>query len=168
MTLSIAIPTVNLGRDHLTRVFPRSIILEAHHGSSGRANFFPSCRPERKSADVFFREALDLCEIADTLGFATVKIVEHYVQPYGGYSPSPLIFLAAAAQRTRQIRLVTGAVLPAFNHPLKLAAELAMVDCLSGGRLDAGFTALRGKHRCREAALDGGVRGTRSRTRVCR
>lgn len=102
-------------------------------------NFFPSCRPELKAGDVYFREALDLCEIADRLGYATVKIVEHYFRPYGGYSPSPLIFLAAAAQRTRQIRLVTGAVLPAFNHPLKLAAELAMVDCISGGRLEAGF-----------------------------
>jgi alkanesulfonate monooxygenase SsuD/methylene tetrahydromethanopterin reductase-like flavin-dependent oxidoreductase (luciferase family) len=77
--------------------------------------------------------------LADGLGYATVKIVEHYFRAYGGYSPSPLIFLAAAAQRTRRIRLVTGAVLPAFNHPLKLAAELAMVDCISGGRLDAGF-----------------------------
>jgi alkanesulfonate monooxygenase SsuD/methylene tetrahydromethanopterin reductase-like flavin-dependent oxidoreductase (luciferase family) len=102
-------------------------------------NFFPSCHPERKSAEVYFREALDLCEAADDLGYATVKIVEHYFRAYGGYSPSPLIFLAAAAQRTRHIRLVTGAVLPAFNHPLKLAAELAMVDCISGGRLDAGF-----------------------------
>jgi alkanesulfonate monooxygenase SsuD/methylene tetrahydromethanopterin reductase-like flavin-dependent oxidoreductase (luciferase family) len=102
-------------------------------------NFFPSCRPERKSGEVYFREALDLCELADNLGYATVKIVEHYFRAYGGYSPSPLIFLSAAAQRTRLIRLVTGAVLPAFNHPLKLAAELAMVDCISGGRLDAGF-----------------------------
>jgi alkanesulfonate monooxygenase SsuD/methylene tetrahydromethanopterin reductase-like flavin-dependent oxidoreductase (luciferase family) len=102
-------------------------------------NFFPSCRPERKSGEVYFREVLDLCALADDLGFATIKIVEHYFRPYGGYSPSPLIFLAAAAQHTRRIRLVTGAVLPAFNHPLKLAAELAMVDCLSGGRLDAGF-----------------------------
>jgi alkanesulfonate monooxygenase SsuD/methylene tetrahydromethanopterin reductase-like flavin-dependent oxidoreductase (luciferase family) len=102
-------------------------------------NFFPSCRPERKPAEVYFREALDLCELADGLGYATVKIVEHYFRPYGGYSPSPLIFLAAAAQRTRYTRLVTGAVLPAFNHPLKLAAELAMVDCISGGRLDVGF-----------------------------
>jgi alkanesulfonate monooxygenase SsuD/methylene tetrahydromethanopterin reductase-like flavin-dependent oxidoreductase (luciferase family) len=102
-------------------------------------NFFPSCRPEHKSGEVYFREALDLCALADSLGYATVKIVEHYFRAYGGYSPSPLIFLAAAAQRTRHIRLVTGAVLPAFNHPLKLAAELAMVDCISGGRLDAGF-----------------------------
>jgi alkanesulfonate monooxygenase SsuD/methylene tetrahydromethanopterin reductase-like flavin-dependent oxidoreductase (luciferase family) len=102
-------------------------------------NFFPSCRPECKSGEVYFRAALDLCELADGLGYATVKIVEHYFRAYGGYSPSPLIFLAAAAQRTHRIRLVTGAVLPAFNHPLKLAAELAMVDCISGGRLDAGF-----------------------------
>jgi alkanesulfonate monooxygenase SsuD/methylene tetrahydromethanopterin reductase-like flavin-dependent oxidoreductase (luciferase family) len=88
---------------------------------------------------VYFREALDLCELADRLGYVSVKIVEHYFRGYGGYSPSPLIFLAAAAQRTEHVRLVTGAVLPAFNHPLKLAAELAMVDCISGGRLDAGF-----------------------------
>jgi alkanesulfonate monooxygenase SsuD/methylene tetrahydromethanopterin reductase-like flavin-dependent oxidoreductase (luciferase family) len=63
--------------------------------------------------------------LADSLGYATVKIVEHYFRAYRGYSPSPLIFLAAAAQRTRHIRLVTGAVIPAFHHPLKLAAELA-------------------------------------------
>jgi hypothetical protein len=40
-------------------------------------NFFPSCRPERKSADVYFRDALDLCEPADGLSCATVKIIEH-------------------------------------------------------------------------------------------
>src|SRR5262245_16298830 len=101
-------------------------------------NFFPSCRPAWKSGEMYFREALDLCEFADNLGYATVKIVEHYFRPYGGYSPSTLIFLEAV-QRTSHVRLVTGAVLPAFNHLLKLAAELAMVDCISGGRLDAGF-----------------------------
>ena len=40
---------------------------------------------------------------------------------------------------TRRARLVTGAVLPAFNHPLKLAGELAMLDALCDGRLDIGF-----------------------------
>ena len=64
---------------------------------------------------------------------------EHYFTPYGGYSPNPVVFLAAAAQRTKKARLMTGAVLPAFNNPLKLAGELAMLDGLSGGRLDAGF-----------------------------
>jgi alkanesulfonate monooxygenase SsuD/methylene tetrahydromethanopterin reductase-like flavin-dependent oxidoreductase (luciferase family) len=53
--------------------------------------------------------------------------------------PNPVVFLAAVAARTRRVRLVTGAVLPVFNHPIKLAGELAMLDCLSQGRLDAGF-----------------------------
>ncbi|MBA3329112.1 MAG: LLM class flavin-dependent oxidoreductase [Solirubrobacterales bacterium] len=102
-------------------------------------NFFPCCRPEVKSAAQFLGEALALSEQADALGYESIKMVEHYFSPYGGYSPSPLIFLAAAAQRTEHARLVTGAAVPAFNHPLKLAAELAMVDCISGGRLDVGF-----------------------------
>src|SRR5580700_1400536 len=50
-----------------------------------------------------------------------------------------MLFLAAAAQRTRQARLITGAVLPVFNHPLKLAGEIGMLDAISGGRLDVGF-----------------------------
>src|SRR5213075_2782391 len=101
--------------------------------------FFPDVRPEEKSAETYFQEALDLAEEADELGFSHIRIVEHYFHYYGGYSPNPIVFLAAAAQRTRRARLVTGAVLPAFNHPLKLAGEIAMLDALSRGRLDVGF-----------------------------
>src|SRR5438309_5343408 len=101
--------------------------------------FFPDVRPEEKSAEAYFQEALDLAEEADRLGYSHIRIVEHYFHYYGGYSPNPIVFLAAAAQRTRQARLVTGAVLPAFNHPLKLAGEIAMLDAISGGRLDVGF-----------------------------
>src|SRR5205085_5111584 len=101
--------------------------------------FFPDVMPQQKSAEAYFREALELAEEADRLGYAHIRIIEHYFHHYGGYSPNPIVFLAAAAQRTRQARLVTGAVLPAFNHPLKLAGEIAMLDALSGGRLDVGF-----------------------------
>jgi len=101
--------------------------------------FFPDVKPEEKSAEAYFREALELTEEADRLGFSHIRIVEHYFHFYGGYSPNPIVFLAAAAQRTRRARLVTGAVLPAFNNPLKLAGEIAMLDALSGGRLDVGF-----------------------------
>jgi alkanesulfonate monooxygenase SsuD/methylene tetrahydromethanopterin reductase-like flavin-dependent oxidoreductase (luciferase family) len=101
--------------------------------------FFPDVAPEQKSGAEYFTEALNLAEAADNLGFTHVRIVEHYFHPYGGYSPNPMLFLAAAAQRTRQARLVTGAVLPAFNHPLKLAGEIGMLDAISGGRLDVGF-----------------------------
>jgi alkanesulfonate monooxygenase SsuD/methylene tetrahydromethanopterin reductase-like flavin-dependent oxidoreductase (luciferase family) len=101
--------------------------------------FFPNVKPEEKAGESYFREALDLSEEADRLGFSHIRIVEHYFHYYGGYSPNPIVFLAAAAQRTRHARLVTGAVLPAFNHPLKLAGEIAMLDAISGGRLDVGF-----------------------------
>ena len=101
--------------------------------------FFPDVRPEDRSAEQYFREALDIAEEADRLGYTHIRIVEHYFHYYGGYSPNPIVFLAAAAQRTKRARLVTGAVLPAFNNPLKLAGEIAMLDAISGGRLDVGF-----------------------------
>ena len=101
--------------------------------------FFPDVRPDEKSGESYFQEALDLAGEADRLGYTHIRIVEHYFHHYGGYSPNPIVFLAAAAQRTRRTRLVTGAVLPAFNHPLKLAGEIAMLDAISRGRLDVGF-----------------------------
>ena len=102
--------------------------------------FFPDVRPQEKSGAAYFSDALALAEEeADGLGFTHIRIVEHYFHHYGGYSPNPIVFLAAAAQRTRHARLVTGAVLPAFNHPLKLAGEIGMLDAISGGRLDVGF-----------------------------
>ena len=101
--------------------------------------FFPDVKPEEKSARDYFAESLDIAEAAEHLGFTHVRIVEHYFHHYGGYSPNPLLFLAAAAQRTKRMRLVTGAVLPVFNNPLKLAGEIGMLDAISNGRLDVGF-----------------------------
>ncbi|HEY6432540.1 MAG TPA: LLM class flavin-dependent oxidoreductase [Acetobacteraceae bacterium] len=101
--------------------------------------FFPDIGPETKAARDYWREALRLVDLCDRYGYSHVRTVEHYFHPYGGYSPNPMLFLAAAAQVTRRARLVTGAVLPAFNNPLKLAAELAMLDALCDGRLDIGF-----------------------------
>jgi alkanesulfonate monooxygenase SsuD/methylene tetrahydromethanopterin reductase-like flavin-dependent oxidoreductase (luciferase family) len=101
--------------------------------------FFPDIGPDVKSARDYWREALHLVALVDRYGYHHVRTVEHYFLPYGGYSPNPVVFLAAAAQVTRKARLVTGAVLPAFNNPLKLAGELAMLDALCDGRLDVGF-----------------------------
>jgi len=102
-------------------------------------NFFPSFRASDYSTAEYFAQCLRLAERADQLGFNSVKTVEHYFFDYGGHSPNPVVFLSAVAARTRRIRPITGAVIPAFNHPVKLAAELAMLDNLSQGRLDAGF-----------------------------
>src|SRR6201996_682923 len=101
--------------------------------------FFPSIGPDMKSVRDYWQDALSLVGLCDRYGYSHVRTVEHYFLPYGGYSPNPVVFLAAAAQHTRNARLVTGAVLPAFNNPLKLAGELAMLDALCDGRLDIGF-----------------------------
>jgi natural product biosynthesis luciferase-like monooxygenase protein len=102
-------------------------------------NFFPSFRLDDMSTAEYFSLGLSLSERADELGYASVKAVEHYFHDYGGHSPNPIVFLSAVAARTRRIRLITGAVIPAFNNPIKLAGELAMLDNISNGRLDAGF-----------------------------
>ena len=101
--------------------------------------FFPSVGPDQKSAEQYWGEALELTRLAEQLGFANVRTVEHYFHPYGGYSPDPLIFLSAAAAITSRVRLITGAVLPIFNKPLKLAGQIGMVDAISKGRVEIGF-----------------------------
>jgi len=102
-------------------------------------NFFPSFRLEDMSTAEYYSLGIKLSERADELGYTSVKAVEHYFHDYGGHSPNPIVFLSAVAARTRRIRLITGAVIPAFNNPIKLAGELSMLDNISNGRLDAGF-----------------------------
>ncbi|MDP4594905.1 MAG: LLM class flavin-dependent oxidoreductase [Beijerinckiaceae bacterium] len=101
--------------------------------------FFPTNGPDQLSGADFWGNALACVDLCDELGFSHVRTVEHYFNKYGGYSPSPIAFLSAAAMRTKKARLVTGAVLPIFSHPLKLASELCLLDALSNGRLEAGF-----------------------------
>ena len=101
--------------------------------------FFPDVGPKVKPADTYFDECLKLVDLADELNYTHVRTVEHYFEDYGGYSPNPIVFLAAAAMRTKRARLITGAVLPVFNNPLKIAGEVGMLDAISGGRLEVGF-----------------------------
>lgn len=101
--------------------------------------FFPCVGPDTKDAQTYFQECLEIGEEADTLGFTHARMVEHYFTFYGGYTPNPIVFLSALSQRTKKMRLVTGAILPVFNHPLKMAGEIAMLDGISCGRLDVGI-----------------------------
>ena len=101
--------------------------------------FFPDVGPAEKSGQQYYSECLRLTELCDGGGWGHVRTVEHYFNAYGGYSPNPLLFLAAAAERSKTARLITGAVLPVFNNPLKLAGEIAMLDAISNGRVEIGF-----------------------------
>ncbi len=102
-------------------------------------NFFPSFRREDSSTADYYDQCLRIAARADELGFSSIKTVEHSFYDYGGHSPNPCVFLSAVAARTRRIRLITGAVIPAFHHPAHLGGDLAMLDNMSKGRLDAGF-----------------------------
>ena len=94
--------------------------------------------PSEKSGEQYFDECLKLVDRCDELDYRHVRIVEHYFHRYGGYSPNPFVFLAAASQRTKKARVITGANLPVFNNPLKLAGEIGMIDAISGGRAEGG------------------------------
>ena len=102
-------------------------------------SFLPDASPATKSPGEYLRDAIDMSVLAEDLGFGWVKMTEHYLNQYGGYCPSPLAFLSAVAARTTSIRLMTGCIIPTLHHPVALAAETAMVDQISGGRLDVGF-----------------------------
>jgi alkanesulfonate monooxygenase SsuD/methylene tetrahydromethanopterin reductase-like flavin-dependent oxidoreductase (luciferase family) len=101
--------------------------------------FFPAVDHTDKSAADYFAESLDIVEEGEKLGFTHARTVEHYFNRYGGYSTNPIVFLSAASQRSKTMRLITGAVLPVFNHPLKLAGQIGMVDAISKGRVEIGF-----------------------------
>jgi len=86
------------------------------------------------------RDALEQVELADKLGFDVVWEVEHHFLEEYSHSSAPEVFLAAASQRTRQIRLGHGIVLlpPQYNHPARVAERIATLDLLSGGRVEFG------------------------------
>ncbi|HUO72834.1 MAG TPA: LLM class flavin-dependent oxidoreductase [Solirubrobacteraceae bacterium] len=85
-------------------------------------------------------EALEQVELADRLGFDYVWEVEHHFLEEYSHSSAPEVFLAAASQRTRQIRLGHGIVnvMPAVNHPARVAERVATLDLISGGRVELG------------------------------
>ena len=102
-------------------------------------SFLPDIVEDDYSAVEYFQNALTLSQFADEAGFKTIKMTEHYLHSYGGYCPSPLMFLASVAAITTNIRLMTGCILPVFHHPLQIAANSSMLDAISKGRLDVGF-----------------------------
>lgn len=90
---------------------------------------------------VLLRDALEQVELADRLGFHYAWEVEHHFLDEYSHSSAPEVFLAAAAARTRNIRLGHGIrqVIPKYNHPARTAETLATLDLISDGRVDFGI-----------------------------
>lgn len=83
---------------------------------------------------------LELCEEAERLGADSVWFSEHHGFE-DGYLPQPLTFAAAAAARTTRVRIGTGVLVAPLRKTPQLAEEAAVVDIISGGRLDLGLGA---------------------------
>ncbi|HKN14695.1 MAG TPA: LLM class flavin-dependent oxidoreductase, partial [Candidatus Binatus sp.] len=78
--------------------------------------------------------------LADKLGFNYFFMTEHHFQPEGAeFSPNPLLAETAIAARTRQIRLGQAANIITWWHPIRIAEQAAMLDIISGGRLEFGI-----------------------------
>jgi alkanesulfonate monooxygenase SsuD/methylene tetrahydromethanopterin reductase-like flavin-dependent oxidoreductase (luciferase family) len=88
-----------------------------------------------------FHEALAQVERADALGYDYAWEVEHHFLDEYSHSSAPEVFLAAAAARTKRIRLGHGIrqVIPNYNHPARSAEALSTLDIMSDGRVDFGF-----------------------------
>src|SRR5712672_3072713 len=89
---------------------------------------------------VFLQECLDEVEAADQAGFSTVWLTEHHFLEEYCHSTAPEIFLAAASQRTKDIRLGFGIMHlpPAVNHPARVAERVSTLDLISNGRVEFG------------------------------
>jgi alkanesulfonate monooxygenase SsuD/methylene tetrahydromethanopterin reductase-like flavin-dependent oxidoreductase (luciferase family) len=100
--------------------------------------FVPPGEPGAEAKIV--RQTVDQIVHADKLGWDYVWLTEHHF--LGGFShmSAPEILFGAAAYQTQHIRFGFGLALtpPAYNHPVRIAERTAMLDCLSGGRVDLG------------------------------
>jgi len=86
-----------------------------------------------------YNQYLDELELADQLGFEGICVNEHHQNAYGNM-PSPNIMAACLARRTQQAKLVIlGNVLPLYDHPQRVAEELAMLDVITKGRVISGM-----------------------------
>jgi alkanesulfonate monooxygenase SsuD/methylene tetrahydromethanopterin reductase-like flavin-dependent oxidoreductase (luciferase family) len=87
-----------------------------------------------------FQQSLEQVELADELGYDYVWEVEHHFLEEYSHSSAPEVFLAAASQRTQNIRLGHGIVLlpPKYNHPARIVERISTLDLVSGGRVDFG------------------------------
>ena len=86
-----------------------------------------------------YRDSLEQAAHAETLGFESVWPVEQHFNAEFSLLPSPLLWLAALAERTKTMRLGIGIILLPLSHPVRVAEEIATLDVLSNGRVEFGI-----------------------------
>ncbi len=86
-----------------------------------------------------YQRALDQIALADGLGYDFAWVVEHHFLEEYSHLSAPEVFLGAASQRTRHIRLGHGIIQLPTNHPIRVAERVATLDLISGGRVELGL-----------------------------
>jgi alkanesulfonate monooxygenase SsuD/methylene tetrahydromethanopterin reductase-like flavin-dependent oxidoreductase (luciferase family) len=123
-----------------------------HHGDTRpfRLGFLTHVHGHGKPSGQVYAELLDTIQAAEELGFDGVFLAQHHFQTDLSRLPSPLVVLAAAAARTSRIALGTAISTIPLEDPLRLAEDVAVLDELSGGRVQLGL----GTGRANLAAFD--------------
>ena len=85
-----------------------------------------------------YQETLAQCELADQVGFDNLWFVEHHFLYGFSGSPCPEVMFGALSQRTKNIRIGFGVSILPNHHPVRIAERAAMVDQLTGGRVEFG------------------------------
>jgi alkanesulfonate monooxygenase SsuD/methylene tetrahydromethanopterin reductase-like flavin-dependent oxidoreductase (luciferase family) len=99
----------------------------------GRQHFDPEIAAQT------YHNHVEQFQVCEEVGFDGISLNEHHGSPYG-LDNSPNVFLSYIARATNNIKLtMLGNLLPLHAHPLRVAEELAMLDCITRGRLIAGF-----------------------------
>jgi natural product biosynthesis luciferase-like monooxygenase protein len=96
------------------------------------------CDPSQ-SAVQRYRDTIEQAVYAESLGFESVWPVEQHFNPELSILPSPLLMLAAIAERTTTLRLGIAIILLPLSHPVRVAEEIATLDVLSNGRVEFGI-----------------------------
>jgi phthiocerol/phenolphthiocerol synthesis type-I polyketide synthase D len=94
---------------------------------------------ESEHAREKYRLVIKCARFADSHGFAAVWLPERHFTRLGCLYPNPAVLHAALARETHRIRLRAGSVVLPLHHPVRVAEEWAMVDNLSGGRVEVSF-----------------------------
>jgi alkanesulfonate monooxygenase SsuD/methylene tetrahydromethanopterin reductase-like flavin-dependent oxidoreductase (luciferase family) len=105
-----------------------------------------------------YAACLEMCEWAEAHGFARIMLSEHHGDP-AGYLPAPLTLAAAILGRTRTIQVEIAALLVPLYDPIRLAEQLAVIDCAAPGRLSVVLGAGYRKAEFEMAAVDRRRRG---------
>src|SRR5712692_5236527 len=100
--------------------------------------FFLMQRDEAWNEQAVYDSGLEQMLAAEALGYSSVWIAEHHFNDYG-LCPAPPVLAAFVAARTTSLRLGMGVSLLPLHHPVDLAEELAVLDVVSGGRLNVGI-----------------------------